>query len=363
VEGREANTEAVGGTAGEEVPVVTVVVPCLNEARFIGPCLESILTNRFPLDRLDVIVLDGGSEDGTDTVLARYAERYPCVRILENPARVTPAAFNLGIREARGDLVMIMSAHATFVEGAIAKAVAFSRSSGAENVGGRWHIVPRSERFIDRAVAAALSHWFGVGNATYRTGTSRSPVWVDTAAYGCYRRDVFAQIGAFNERLIRGQDMEFNLRLKRAGGRTLFVPDIVINYYARSDLRSFVRRSFLNGVWAILPFVYSQHVPVSWRHLTPLAFVVGLSAGLGLSVTSAGWWPLLLIGGPYVAIGLVASARVARQQGQWRLAIVMPLVFATLHVPYGLGSLWGAARALVELARGVLRKGADTRIE
>jgi len=343
------------GAVGQEAtrpPIVTVVIPCLDEARFIGPCLDSIVNNQLPSDRLDIIVIDGGSRDGTTDILATYAARYPFVRVLTNPARVTPVAFNIGIRHARGDLIMLMSAHATLGEGAIAKAVAFSQSSGAENVGGRWEVVPRGQRLLDLGIAATLSHWFGVGNATYRTGTTREPRWVDTAAYGCYRREVFARIGPFNERLVRGQDMELNRRLKRAGGRTLFVPDIVVRYYARSDVRSFIRHSFVNGVWALLPFAYAEGVPVSWRHLTPMMFVFGLAGALGVGLASLGWWPMLLVGGSYVVADLVASVDVARRRGLPRLMFVTPWLFPALHVAYGLGSAWGAMRALVTVARG-----------
>lgn len=349
-DGGEARQAA--GPAGGQLPIVSVVIPCLDEARFIGPCLESIVMNEFPSDRLDVIVVDGGSRDGTAEILATYTERYPFIRVASNPARITPVAFNIGIRQARGDLIMLMSAHATLAEGAIAKAVAFLRSSGAENVGGRWEVVPRGQRLLDLGIAAALSHSFGVGNATYRTGMTRVPRWVDTAAYGCYRRDVFARIGMFNERLVRGQDMELNLRLKRAGGRTLFVPDIVVRYYARSDVRSFVRHSFVNGVWAVLPFVYAEGMPVSARHLTPMMFVLGVGASLAAGLVSLGWWPLLLIAGSYVVADLVASVDVARRRGRSHLGFVMPFLFAALHAAYGLGSVWGAVRALLALARG-----------
>ena len=99
------------------------------------------------------------------------------------------------------------------------------------------------------------------------------PKWVDTVFGGCYRREVFDRVGLFNENLVRGQDMEFNLRLKKAGGKTLLVPDIVSYYYARSDIKSFWKHNFTNGVWAILPFLYSPIMPVSWRHLVPLIFV------------------------------------------------------------------------------------------
>src|SRR5438477_11843020 len=98
----------------EDRPIVSIVIPCRNEENFIGDCLDSVVGSRFPLNRLEVLVIDGMSDDGTRRVLEAYALRYPFIRVLENVKRITPVAFNIGVRHARGGLIMIMSAHATF---------------------------------------------------------------------------------------------------------------------------------------------------------------------------------------------------------------------------------------------------------
>jgi GT2 family glycosyltransferase len=151
---------------------------------------------------------------------------------------------------------------------------------------------------------------------------------VDTVFGGCWRREVFERIGRFNERLKRGQDMEFNQRLRRAGGRILLAPELVSEYYARAELRSFWKHNWTNGVWAVLPFAYSQGVPVRARHLAPLALV------LAMLVTP---WAAAV----YAAANLAASAQVAWSKRSWRYLVQMPVVFASLHLPYGAGSLWG----------------------
>ena len=328
-------------------PFISIVIPCRNEDKFIRTCLDSIFANDYPKDRLEVLVVDGMSEDGTRAILDEYLNRYPFIRVLPNPKRVTPVAFNIGIRQARGDLIMIMSAHATLGKDAIAQCATFSNKYDADNVGGVWKIHPRNNGLLAKAVVCALSHPFGVGRALYRTisQTETEPRWVDTAAYGCYKREVFERIGTFNERLVRGQDAELNRRLAEAGGKTLLVPGIVINYYARSDFHSFCKHNFRNGVWAVLPFAYSNVMPVSWRHLTPLAFVTGLigSAFLGLLVKPF-WWLFGAAAAAYGAANLGASAQVARRQHNLKYLAIMPWVFATLHIGYGLGSLWGVIK-------------------
>jgi len=328
-----------------KLPSVSIIIPCRNEEKFIGICLESILANDYPKERLEVLVVDGMSEDGTRAILNEYTRQYPFIKVVNNRKRITPVAFNIGIKHARGDLIMIMSAHATFAADAIGKFAEYSSRYNADNVGGICKIYPRNNNFIANTIVHALSHKFGVGGALYRTGGSKQPRWVDTAAYGCYKREVFEKIGVFNEKLLHSQDMEFNLRLKNTGGKTLLVPDIVINYYARSDFASFCRHNFRNGLWVILPFLYSDIMPVSWRHLVPLAFVLGLIGSAALALLwPIGLWLLMGIAGAYGTTNLAASAHVAIREGDIRYLLVMPVVFASLHLGYGMGSLWGLVK-------------------
>jgi len=334
----------------DDLPFVSVIVPCRNEKGFVAACLDSLAANDYPKTRMEILVVDGMSEDGTREVLAECARRFPFVKILDNPKKVTPAAFNIGVRNARGDLIMIMSSHATCGADTISQCVTHSRQSGAENVGGIWKIKPGDRGLIASCICTALSHRFGVGGAAYRTlgKRDREPRWVDTAAYGCYRKEVFSKIGLFNEKLVRGQDIELNLRLKRAGGRTLLVPSIVINYYARTDLGAFWMHQFKNGVWAILPFLYSPIMPVRWRHLVPLAFVLGLLGSVVVAtVHPAGLWVLAGIAGTYAIGNVTASLQVSLREKDIRYLVAMPVVFASLHVAYGVGSLWGLVKVFV----------------
>ena len=145
---------------------------------------------------------------------------------------------------------------------------------------------------------------------------------------------MFERIGGFNERLERGQDMEFNQRLRRAGGRILLAPELAVVYYARAELGPFLKHNWTNGVWAVLPFAYARGAPVRARHLAPLA--------LALMLVVAPWTFVV-----YVAANLTASTQVAWAKRSWRYLLQMPVVFASLHLPYGVGSLWGVVRVAV----------------
>jgi len=329
-----------------ELPFTSIIIPCRNEERFIGNCLDSIIANDYPKERLEVLAIDGMSEEGTQGVIENYSKKYPWIKLLKNPKRITPVALNMGIMNSKGEIIIWMSAHNRYEKDYISRSVESLEKYGADNVGGIMRTLPREDTFTGQAIVASLSHRFGVGNSYFRVH-SDEPKWVDTVFGGCYRREVFERIGLFNENLVRGQDMEFNLRLKKVGGKTLLVPDIVSYYYARSDIKSFWKHNFTNGVWAILPFLHSPIMPVSSRHLAPLIFVTGL---LGSAVLGFVWTPFfylfLIILGSYGLANLGASLQIALEKRNIRYFIIMPFVFGALHFAYGLGSLWGVIKLL-----------------
>jgi len=199
-------------------PLVTAVIPCRNEARYIGPCLDSLIRCDYPKERLEVLVCDGLSEDGTRDVVAGYAARHSFIRLVDNPRRITPCAMNAGIREAHGDVIMPMGAHAVYSASYISRLVAALEETGADNVGGVLVTLPANETALARALAVGLSHPFGVGNSYFRIGAAERRL-VDTVPFGCYRRAVFDRIGVF-EVLTMSDELK-RLVIARASHREL----------------------------------------------------------------------------------------------------------------------------------------------
>jgi glycosyltransferase involved in cell wall biosynthesis len=336
--------------------LLSVVIPCRNEAKYIGKCLDSIINSDYPKDRLEVLIVDGQSEDGTTRILAEYRRRFPYIFVFDNPRQRTPCALNIGIRAAQGDVILRMDAHARITPIYLSQCVRALGEHGADNAGGIIETLPATDGFWARAIVRCLSHPFGVGNSAFRTGVDK-PTEVDTVFGGCYRRDVFEKIGLFNEQLARSQDIEFNLRLRQAGGRTVLVPGIISQYYAKSEYGAFARHNFSNGMWSVLPFLHSPIFPVSARHLVPLAFVCVLfaSAALTAAVPETGKWVFAAAAAPYVAVNLVASISAAWHDKSLKAAFLLPALFATLHLSYGLGSLYGLLKMAAELAKRKLR--------
>jgi glycosyltransferase involved in cell wall biosynthesis len=339
-----------------EKPFVTVIIPCLNEKDYISKCLDSVIASDYPKERLEILVMDGLSEDETRIILERYANTYSYIKVFDNHKKITPAALNIGVRNAKGEIIVRMDAHSTYEKDYISQCVKYLKEYNADNVGGMWITVPRNNSLSEKAIAFALSHSFGVGNAHYRIGWAKEPMWVDTVPYGCYHKKLFNEIGLFNENFPRNEDTEFNARLRKAGGKILLVPDIKVYYYVRSAFYKFCKHIFDNG------FKVAEHLKLnetifSWRHFIPLIFVLSLISFAILSFLFPGFLYLsLLIFGSYMVINFYFSGRISFKQKDIRYLLLMPIIFISLHFTYGLGTLWGLLRTWGRMAV-ILKKG------
>lgn len=340
-----------------DLPVVSVVVVCRNERQHITNCLDSILGSDYPATRREILVVDGMSTDGTRQIVEEYARHHPEVRLLDNPRRIIPAGMNLAIAHARGGLILKMDAHSACPPDYISSCVRHLREYEADNVGGIVRITPGADTRIGRTIALVLAHPFGSGNSYVKVGSAK-PRWADTAAFGCYRKEVFARVGPWNENLAGSSDLDMNARLRAAGGRILLVPEIEVAYHADRDLAAFWSHNFADGVWATYVLKFGSRA-WSWRHWVPLAFVLGVaaSAGLALSVPSS-WWVMAGIAGTYVLINLAASVHLAWRAGAARYAFLAPEVFFLRHLAHGLGAAWGLVLVAVP---GVHWKGRRTK--
>ena len=329
--------------------MVSIILPCRNEVRFIASCLESVLNNGFPFERLEVLVVDGMSDDGTRAIINEYSIKYDVIKMLDNPRKATPYALNIGIREAKGEVVMRLDAHTTCEKDYIARCTRVLFKYGADDVGGTCRIIAQDDTLVGRAIAKALTQRFGVGNLDYRFSKPEAPKLVDTVAFFCCRRELFEEIGVFNENLRRIEDMEFKRRLARAGCKIMLAPGAFIDYRARSELKLFWRHNWSDGLWIVLGFAPAELMPVCWRHLVPAGFVAALTAtGLLAAGSSVFEWTFLAIAGLYSLVTVTVSIKIAVTEGDFRYCFVVPLVIASMHLMRGLGSLWGMVRLFTE---------------
>src|ERR1041385_1254768 len=262
------------------LPFVTVIVPSRNEARHLAACLDSIVATAYPTDRLEILVIDGMSTDSTRVIAEAYATNAErrngiALDVIDNPARTAPAALNIGIRRAKGDVIARMDAHALYPADYLPRLVEALDATGADNVGGVLDTRPASDAAVARAIAAACSHPFGVGNSRFRIGAPTNQ-WVDTVPFGCWRRKLFTWLGMFDEDLVRNQDDELNHRLLARGGRILLVANVTAQYFARERLRQGARMFYQYGLFKPLVARKIGRV-MTVRQLVPPALTVGLA--------------------------------------------------------------------------------------
>ena len=315
---------------------VSIIIPTYNEERYIARCLDSILRNDYPKDLIEILVIDGKSTDRTQEIVQGYVQHYPFVRLLKNSKRVQAAAINIGIRAAVGEIVLIMSAHAIYAPDYIRQSVTLLQETDAANVGGLMFAV--GSDYVSNSIAAALTSPFGVGDARYRYSDKEE--WVDTVFAGCWHKSTLEALGGFNEEWVVNEDYELNYRLRQAGGKILFSPKIRCQYFVRSSLGALARQYFRYGFWKVKTLV-TYPDSLRWRQLVPPIFVPALVVSLALLPV---FWPAsIVIPGLYAAANLAASLQAARRRG-WRYLPLLPAVFATLHLSWGLGFWSGIAR-------------------
>ena len=318
-------------------PLVSVIMPIRNEAKHIGRCLDAVVTQDYPANCLDLILVDGMSQDRTCEIVEGYIQRHPNIRLLSNPQHIVPTALNIGIRAARGDIIVRVDGHTAIAPDYVRQCVVALQRTGADNVGGRMDA--EALGFFGETVALATSSPFGVGNARFHY--SRQEEWVDTVYLGAYRREIFERIGLFDEEMVRDQDDEFNYRLRAHGGNILLCPQIRSRYTNRSGPRKLWRQYFEYGYWKVR--VLQKHSrQMSWRQFVPPLFVAALLGALGLAALGV-FWPLALIAGSYLAANLTASLWMSARSDMRYLA-ALPVAFAILHTSYGAGFLIGLIR-------------------
>ena len=327
-----------------QTPFVSIIIPCKNEAVFIHDCVSSLLDNDYPKEFLEILIVDGMSTDGTSDIIEQCAKRSSIVSHIKNEKKTTPTSLNCGLTHARGDVIIRADCHAWYPSNYISSLVDALLQSGAHNVGGRLVTKPRRTTLLGKSIAAVLSHRFGVGNSPFRT-ISKEPREVDTVAFGCFKKEVFQKVGMYNEKLVRSQDIEFNKRIKAAGFKIMLFPSMYCVYFCPSTFFSFAKHSFINGIWSTLPLALTR-VRFSLRHYIPCVFVLAFIVLITGSFFASPFRVLLALFVLLYATGtFMASASYAIKMRELMYIFTLPLIFATLHVMYGLGSLIGLIKA------------------
>jgi cellulose synthase/poly-beta-1,6-N-acetylglucosamine synthase-like glycosyltransferase len=307
---------------------ITVVIPVRNEEHFVGACLRSVL-DQGERD-LQVIVVDGGSTDATARAVVEFALADPRVQLIHNPDRIIPRSLNLALRAARGRWFIRVDGHATIPPGYLSRIVAHLRTGQWGGVGGRKDGVGITA--TGRAIAAAMSSPFGVGNSTYHYGTRLQTV--EHIPFGAYPTAVLQQVGGWDERLRVNQDFELDYRLRQRGYHLLFDPQLAIAWHCRQSLAELFAQYRRYGAGKAL--VASIHpASIRPRHLAAPLLVAVLASGVAVSPWSL--WPLALFSTTYLAALGLATLLTARLLPGLGDRLRLPVAFAAMHLGWGIG--------------------------
>ncbi len=323
-----------------QMPFISVILPVRNEERFITACVASIFAQDYPQEQMEVIFVDGCSEDRTVELLHEMQKAHPQIVVLHNPNRTVPYAMNIGIEKSRGEVIVRLDAHAEYPPDYIRLSVETLLTRECDNAGGVFET--RGRGFMGEAIAEMLKTPLGVGNATYRL--TQEDGYVDTVPFGCFRRELFERIGGFDERMTRNQDNELNFRIRKNGGKIYLNHNIRVLYYCRDTMRGIMKMGYMNGKWNVITMTL---VPGSMgvRHFVPLAFVLSTIVLLLLTLATRS----LLFGGllalewgAYLLLDVFYAYTIAKEKG-WRFLPVEIVLYPAFHFAYGFGSLCGIA--------------------
>ena len=327
---------------------VSIIIPVKNEEKYIGKCLESMLKQDFPKSQMEIIVVDGMSSDSSKKVVKSYINSYPDtdLDILDNKKEIVPAAMNLGIREAKGDYIIRIDAHSRYEDDYISKCVEYlDNKPEVWNVGGPMRAI--SDSFLGKAISFIHHCPFGLGGGKFHN--SEFEGYVDTVYLGAFRREVFDEVGLYNEKLVRNQDIELNSRIRNAGGKIYLTPEIKSYYYNRDTVSGFIKQNFRNGLWNIITTKINSNA-LSLRHFIPLIFVLSIILGGELffvpNFSLIGKIIFLGVLSSYFLVAFYFSLAILKEKGL-KYFIITPFLFFMLHFSYGLGSIFGLLKCFL----------------
>jgi glycosyltransferase involved in cell wall biosynthesis len=324
-------------TGSEDLPFVSLLMPVRNEGGYLRGALDSVLKQDYPPEKMEILVIDGMSEDNTRAILAEYQAEVDRLFIFDNPRHIVPTGMNIAMRCARGTILIRVDGHCEIAPDYVQRCVYYLENDLADGVGGPMETIGQTA--MARMIAIAMSSPFGVGNSAFRTVSDKT-MFSDTVPFPAYKRSVVQDAGGYDEELVRNQDDEYNYRLREKGYRILLAADIRSRYYSRSSLSSLRRQYFQYGYWKVR--VLQKHP----RQMSLRQFVPALLVGtIILSTLVSFFHPIgsIFVGlsiGAYILANLTASIITASHRA-WDSLWLLPLGFGIIHFSYGLGFLAG----------------------
>ena len=331
---------------GQHTLFISVIVPVRNEAKHIEHVLDQLVNQDYDHERFEIIVVDGVSIDGTPDLVAHYTTRYTNIRLFSNPQRLSSAARNIGIRQARGEVMLILDGHCELDNNSLLLNVskAFQRSA-ADCLGRPQPLEISDATPIQQAIALARSSRLGHHPDSFIYSQRECYVPAHSVAVA-YRREVFGRVGYFDERFDACEDVELNHRIDEAGLRCFFTPSIQVRYRPRSSVLGLFRQLFRYGRGRVC-LLRKHPESFAFGSFLPAMFWLGVLLGWTVAFLQPVLWVVYFaVLGLYAAAILVESSLISLVHKQARLLSLLPLILVTIH-------LASAAGVIGELLAGI----------
>lgn len=322
---------------------VAIIIPTLNEERFISRCLNSIIKQTYEFEKMDVMIIDGGSNDKTKDIVAEYQKSHQNIRVIENKKKIQSVAFNIGFKKSTAPYIIRLDAHAEYDSKYISLCIeSLKQDEKRGNVGGRCNILPFNQSLWAQTNAILNHSRFGIGGAAFRVSNEAHNT--DSVPFGAFPRKIIEKIGGMREDLPRGEDNEYNSRIRKAGYKIFFDPNIISSYFARPTLGASCKQMYANGN-SIGYLYYIDREAIGIRHLVPLLFVV---SGLFSIIISVLWSPFCYVFCGGLALYIIADAIASIMGAKDNVKCTLPLfiLFFCVHVSYGMGTIAGLIKGL-----------------
>lgn len=322
---------------------VAIIIPTLNEERFISRCLNSIIKQTYEFEKMDVMIIDGGSNDKTKDIVAEYQKSHQNIRFIENKKKIQSVAFNIGLKKSTAPYIIRLDAHAEYDSKYISLCIEnLKQDEKRGNVGGRCNILPFNQSLWAQTNAILNHSRFGIGGAAFRVSNEAHNT--DSVPFGAFPRKIIEKIGGMREDLPRGEDNEYNSRIRKAGYKIFFDPNIISSYFARPTLGASCKQMYANGN-SIGYLYYIDREAIGIRHLVPLLFVV---SGLFSIIISVLWSPFCYVFCGGLALYIIADAIASIMGAKDNVKCTLPLfiLFFCVHVSYGMGTIAGLIKGL-----------------
>ncbi|WP_291650774.1 glycosyltransferase family 2 protein [Clostridium sp.] len=333
---------------------VAVIIPCRNEEDYIGKCIESFLKQSYPRELLKIVISDGFSDDNTRSIIKDYMKNNENLILIDNEGLTAPKGMNKGIKETDTDIIIIFGAHAYADKDFVLENVKALENNDVGCVGGVLKTINSTAK--GEAIAQSMMCPFGVGNATFRY--AEKECYVDTVAFGAYKREVLDNVGIFDDELVRNQDDELNFRVINNGYKILLSPKIKSTYYGRSSFSKLWKQYYQYGFWKVR-VIQKHNKPASIRHLIPMLFVLYLLFGgiVSLFLKSIRYVFLIILA-LYVLLDLLFSIKLSRKSKLQYLGYIA-VCFPILHLSYGVGFLFGILNFYILKSDEVIKKNSN----